>query len=99
MSCVQPQLRRAACSACAVPVSPLFVPTAIWDATRALMLLAVLAAAVGFAVGLSAAGGAAWRARARVAGMAMLLAGMWGGGGGGGGGGGELTAGAVSLLQ
>lgn len=79
MSCVQPQLRRAACSACAVPVSPLFVPTAIWDATRALMLLAVLAAAVGFAVGLSAAGGAAWRARARVAGMAMLLAGMWGG--------------------
>ncbi|XP_040508397.1 lens fiber membrane intrinsic protein isoform X1 [Gallus gallus] len=48
---------------------------AIWDATRALMLLAVLAAAVGFAVGLSAAGGAAWRARARVAGMAMLLAG------------------------
>ncbi|XP_046759918.1 lens fiber membrane intrinsic protein isoform X2 [Gallus gallus] len=50
---------------------------AIWDATRALMLLAVLAAAVGFAVGLSAAGGAAWRARARVAGMAMLLAGLF----------------------
>uniref|UniRef100_A0A669QRI3 Lens fiber membrane intrinsic protein n=1 Tax=Phasianus colchicus TaxID=9054 RepID=A0A669QRI3_PHACC len=51
-------------------------PPVIWDATRALMLLALLAAAVGFAVGLSATGGAAWRARARTAGITMLLGGV-----------------------
>ncbi|XP_072214631.1 lens fiber membrane intrinsic protein-like [Excalfactoria chinensis] len=50
-------------------------PPAMWDATRALMLLAVLAAALGFAAGLSAAG-AARRARERVAGISLVLAGL-----------------------
>lgn len=58
------------------------VPAAFWDATRVLMLLAVLAAATGFALGLSAAAaGAARRARARAAGVTLLLAGTWGRGG------------------
>lgn len=39
------------------------------------MLLALLAAAVGFALGLSATAGAAWRARARMAGISMMLGG------------------------
>uniref|UniRef100_A0A8B9SIH7 Lens fiber membrane intrinsic protein n=1 Tax=Anas platyrhynchos TaxID=8839 RepID=A0A8B9SIH7_ANAPL len=53
------------------------VPAAFWDATRVLMLLAVLAAATGFALGLSAAAaGAARRARARAAGVTLLLAGV-----------------------
>ncbi|XP_031464600.1 lens fiber membrane intrinsic protein [Phasianus colchicus] len=64
------------CGPCAVLMSPFSAPTVIWDATRALMLLALLAAAVGFAVGLSATGGAAWRARARTAGITMLLGGV-----------------------
>ncbi|XP_068518964.1 lens fiber membrane intrinsic protein-like isoform X4 [Anas acuta] len=52
-------------------------PPAFWDATRVLMLLAVLAAATGFALGLSAAAaGAARRARARAAGVTLLLAGV-----------------------
>ncbi|XP_010726236.1 lens fiber membrane intrinsic protein [Meleagris gallopavo] len=57
-------------------MSPFSAPAVLWDATRALMLLASLAAAVGFAVGLSATGGAAWRARARTAGITMLLGGV-----------------------
>lgn len=86
------------CAASATPscvrsvlMSPFSAPAVLWDATRALMLLASLAAAVGFAVGLSATGGAAWRARARTAGITMLLGGTWGAGG-------EPTPGAASLL-
>ncbi|KAM6229104.1 lens fiber membrane intrinsic protein-like isoform 2-T2 [Spheniscus humboldti] len=49
---------------------------ALWEATRVLMLLSVLTAAAGLALGLSVAASTARRARARVAGVALLLAGL-----------------------
>ncbi|XP_074785387.1 lens fiber membrane intrinsic protein-like [Athene noctua] len=49
---------------------------ALWEATRVLMLLSVFAAAAGLALGFSVAASAARRARARVAGVTLLLAGL-----------------------
>ncbi|KAK2514586.1 hypothetical protein Q9966_015669 [Columba livia] len=49
---------------------------ALWEATRVLMLLSVLAATAGLALGVSVAAGTARRARARVAGVTLLLAGL-----------------------
>ncbi|XP_068271398.1 lens fiber membrane intrinsic protein-like [Nyctibius grandis] len=49
---------------------------ALWEATRVLMLLSVLTAAAGLALGLSVAASTARRARARVAGVTLLLAGL-----------------------
>ncbi|XP_076216166.1 lens fiber membrane intrinsic protein-like isoform X3 [Aptenodytes patagonicus] len=49
---------------------------ALWEATRVLMLLSVLTAAAGLALGLSVVASTARRARARVAGVALLLAGL-----------------------
>ncbi|XP_061872334.1 lens fiber membrane intrinsic protein-like [Colius striatus] len=49
---------------------------AFWEATRVLMLLSVLTAAAGIALGVSVATSAARRARARVAGGTLLLAGL-----------------------
>ncbi|XP_074422791.1 uncharacterized protein LOC141734652 isoform X3 [Larus michahellis] len=51
-------------------------PPALWEATRVLMLLSVLTAAAGLALGLSAVASAARRVRARVAGITLLLAGL-----------------------
>ncbi|XP_009465367.1 PREDICTED: lens fiber membrane intrinsic protein-like [Nipponia nippon] len=48
----------------------------LWEATRVLMLLSVLTAAGGLALGLSVVASAARRARARVAGITLLLAGL-----------------------
>ncbi|KAM9264527.1 lens fiber membrane intrinsic protein-like [Morus bassanus] len=47
---------------------------ALWEATRALMLLSVLAATTGLALGLSIAASSARRLHARVAGVTLLLA-------------------------
>ncbi|XP_064899230.1 lens fiber membrane intrinsic protein-like isoform X4 [Columba livia] len=49
---------------------------ALWEATRVLMLLSVLAATAGLALGVSVAAGTARRVRARVAGVTLLLAGL-----------------------
>ncbi|XP_042641562.1 uncharacterized protein LOC116959009 isoform X2 [Tyto alba] len=49
---------------------------ALWEATRVLMLLSVFTAAAGLALGFSVAASAARRARARVAGVTLLLAGL-----------------------
>uniref|UniRef100_A0A8C4TSS3 Lens fiber membrane intrinsic protein n=1 Tax=Falco tinnunculus TaxID=100819 RepID=A0A8C4TSS3_FALTI len=49
---------------------------ALWEATRVLMLLSVLTAAAGLALGLSVVASGARRARARVAGVTLLLAGL-----------------------
>ncbi|XP_075301128.1 lens fiber membrane intrinsic protein-like [Opisthocomus hoazin] len=49
---------------------------ALWEATRVLMLLSVLTAAAGLALGLSVMASAARRARARMAGVTLLLAGL-----------------------
>ncbi|XP_075381114.1 lens fiber membrane intrinsic protein-like isoform X2 [Mycteria americana] len=49
---------------------------ALWEATRVLMLLSVVTAAAGLAVGLSVVASAGRRARARVAGVTLLLAGL-----------------------
>ncbi|XP_042641563.1 proline-rich protein 36-like isoform X3 [Tyto alba] len=50
---------------------------ALWEATRVLMLLSVFTAAAGLALGFSVAASAARRARARVAGVTLLLAGLF----------------------
>ncbi|XP_064354953.1 lens fiber membrane intrinsic protein-like [Dromaius novaehollandiae] len=47
---------------------------ALWDAARVLMLLSVLSATAGIALGLSAAASGARRLRLRVAGVTLLLA-------------------------
>ncbi|XP_049661996.1 lens fiber membrane intrinsic protein-like [Accipiter gentilis] len=49
---------------------------ALWEATRVLMLLSVLTATAGLALGLSIVASAARRARARMAGVTLLLAGL-----------------------
>uniref|UniRef100_A0A672UNI0 Lens fiber membrane intrinsic protein n=1 Tax=Strigops habroptila TaxID=2489341 RepID=A0A672UNI0_STRHB len=51
-------------------------PPALWEATRVLMLLSVLMATAGLAVGLCAAAGTAWRVRVRAAGVTLFLAGL-----------------------
>ncbi|KAM9251844.1 lens fiber membrane intrinsic protein-like [Cariama cristata] len=51
-------------------------PPALWEATRVLMVLSVLTATAGLALGFSVAASAARRARARVAGVTLLLAGL-----------------------
>ncbi|KAM8986253.1 lens fiber membrane intrinsic protein-like [Ara ararauna] len=48
----------------------------VWEATRVLMLLSVLMATAGLAMGLCAAVGSAWRVRVRAAGATLLLAGL-----------------------
>ncbi|XP_031949166.1 proline-rich receptor-like protein kinase PERK2 isoform X1 [Corvus moneduloides] len=58
---------------------------ALLEATRVLMLLSVVAAAAGLALGLSVGASGGRRARARVAGATLLLAGTWGQRGHGGG--------------
>ncbi|XP_057277610.1 lens fiber membrane intrinsic protein-like, partial [Pezoporus wallicus] len=49
---------------------------ALWEATRVLMLLSVLMATAGLAMGLCAAAATAWRVRVRAAGATLLLAGL-----------------------
>ncbi|KAM6226098.1 lens fiber membrane intrinsic protein-like [Porphyrio hochstetteri] len=49
---------------------------ALWEATRVLMVLSVLTAAAGLALGVSIMASAARRARARLAGGTLLLAGL-----------------------
>ncbi|KAM6289165.1 lens fiber membrane intrinsic protein-like [Aegotheles albertisi] len=58
------------------PCHPLPTTPAAWEATRVLMLLSVLAAATGLALGLSVVASAARRARTRAAGVTLLLAGL-----------------------
>ncbi|XP_069734699.1 LOW QUALITY PROTEIN: lens fiber membrane intrinsic protein-like [Phaenicophaeus curvirostris] len=49
---------------------------ALWEATRVLMVLSVLSAAVGLTLGVSVVASSCWRVRARAAGIALLLAGL-----------------------
>lgn len=67
-----------------VPNTCVCPPPALWEATRVLMLLSVLTATAGLALGLSIVASAARRARARMAGVTLLLAGTWGWDGGAG---------------
>ncbi|XP_033927211.1 lens fiber membrane intrinsic protein [Melopsittacus undulatus] len=71
---------------------------ALWEATRVLMLLSVLMATAGLAMGLCAMAGTAWRVRVRAAGATLLLAGMWGQAWGGHGALGTVPKAATGLL-
>ncbi|KAM9368352.1 lens fiber membrane intrinsic protein-like [Phaethornis superciliosus] len=56
------------------PCRPLPTAPGLWEAARVLLLLSVLAAAAGMALGLSVVATAAQRVRARAAGVTLLLA-------------------------